>query len=110
MRFANDEDEPLRTLVLVYMTGCEACAEAKPIVKQFAESHAGECDVKMVDLTALPEDIDEQGMALTEELSLLPPDSVPAYVVLYADGTAPRTCSSRGVLSLDELRRWVFAI
>mgnify|MGYP001608882482 FL=1 len=107
MSEAND-----RVLFVIVQAGCSACAEAKPHAKRFAEEH--DVEVKIVDLTTLDSSVDEEGIPLGDDaenmIRMLPPDSTPAYVLIYHDGTNPRTLAPRGALTADELTKWVFAL
>ena len=107
MSEAND-----RILFVIVQAGCSACAEAKPHAKRFAEEH--DVEVKIVDLTTLDSSVDEEGIPLGDDaenmIRMLPPDSTPAYVLIYHDGTNPRTLASRGALNFSELEKWVFAL
>ncbi|MDO8681363.1 MAG: hypothetical protein Q7R30_22830 [Acidobacteriota bacterium] len=101
-----------RTLYFVWVIGCDACAEAKPHAKRLAEERSDDVEVRYIELTALETNGDEDIVLPIPESPVLltAPDSIPAYVVVYADGTPPRTLSSRGALSFDELVAWVFAL
>lgn len=87
------------TLWLLHQTGCHFCAEAKAELAKFKAMHLGEdVEVKSIDLT-----VEEW----PESAPILAPESVPAYV-LIDEGVPPRTMESRGVLSAEDLARWVF--
>lgn len=84
-----------RTLLFLWMTGCEACAEAHPHVVAFKAAHP-EIVVREVDLAI--EDWPEDEM--------IGPDAVPSYADLIPGG-APRTVEGRG-LTKEEIESWFF--
>lgn len=86
-----------RTLFFLELTGCEACAEAKPHVEAFAASHP-DVVVEKIDLA------DEEW---PDAAPVGPPEYTPAYCVVQA-GRRPRTIAGR-VLTVEELDRWVYA-
>lgn len=85
------------TLFFLFMTGCHFCAEAKRELAKFKTKYPS-VRVESCDLTA---------EEWPDDAPVLAPESVPAYV-LVEEGQQPRTMESRGVLSSEDLERWVF--
>ena len=85
------------TLWFLWMTGCAHCAEAKPELLKFQQKHP---EVRVVSHDLTMED-------WPDDAPVVGPESVPAYA-LVVPGQRIRTMESRGVLSCDDLERWIF--
>ena len=84
-----------RTLLFLFQTGCDACAEAHPFLEGFKKAHP-EIVVQEVDLAVAdwPED------------EITSPEYLPSYADL-APGARPRTVVGR-ILTAEELESWFF--
>lgn len=83
------------TLYFLKLTGCEACAEAEPHVRAFAESHP------LIEVRTVTLDEEEW----PEAAKIGPPDYIPAYV-LVVPGARPRTLQGRA-LKPEEIEKWI---